>query len=789
MKFRILIAVLLLLAGINITYLIANEILIKFVNQFYVTDLNYGNILLTVDSVFIIIFMFVCFQQSKHTSHKFHEEGESYPLEVSTDTFQINTQIFIDHFPDFLCIKDNGGRWLGASKLYLKIFNLQDVDYIGKTDAELFHYSNANADILKVNFLQDRSAWHLKEPVKDTKVVVINRQKRTLETTRIPIFDKYHNELKIIVTGYFIDQNNKKNDSLEMLSKAFETSHLCLFFLDKDFRLSEVNTAFTSLTGYASSDLIGKPLSFIIKGKLNNLQTDFFSSNSKRLWSGDFRCLPKNMRDFAVKIDITAIPKEENTLVYFGSMLDITQQKQAEKRILKLSVYDELTGLLNRSMFYEQLRKFITSTKAGNAHAAIFVIDLDRFKVINESLGHDAGNELLKVIATRIRELIGANDIAARLSGDEFAIMMLTEQNYEQTVYAASIIAGKISQKLSEVIHVNHNEAVIGSSIGISIFPEDCRATEIALKAEALLKNADIARNNAKNQAKNSYQFYNKDFNSVSQDKLVMELNLRRAIAKNELQLYYQPQYEAHSRKLCGAEVLIRWFHNNEKMIPPDQFITLAEDTGLIIEIGYWILRTACQQLKTWLDAGLPLQQVSVNVSAQQFIDTNFLNLVQKALKESGLPPKHLELEITESMLIGDARFIDLQLQSVKRLGIKLALDDFGTGYSSLAYLKNFPIDVLKMDQSFVRGMTLDSKNARIACAIIEIGHSLKQLVIAEGVETKEQFDFLRKRGCDIIQGYYFSKPLGAEEMGEFLKADYDKFWVPVKKNPFIEDK
>jgi diguanylate cyclase (GGDEF)-like protein len=324
----------------------------------------------------------------------------------------------------------------------------------------------------------------------------------------------------------------------------------------------------------------------VVKGKLTHLQTDFFAGNPRRLWSGELICVTKTGRDFPVKLEVSAIIKENNDFVYFGSLLDITQQKQAEKRIIKLSYYDELTGLINRSMFYDRLRKFISSAKASNAHAAIFVIDLDRFKIINESLGHDAGNELLKVIATRLQELIGANDIAARLSGDEFAILMLTEQTYEQTVYAASIVAGKISQKLSEVIYVNNHEAVIGSSIGISIYPEDSRTTEMALKAEALLKNADIARNNAKNQAKNSYQFYNKDFNVISQDKLVMELNLRKAIAKNELQLYYQPQYESHSRKLCGAEVLIRWFQNNEKMIPPDQFITIAEDTGLIIEIG-----------------------------------------------------------------------------------------------------------------------------------------------------------------------------------------------------------
>jgi diguanylate cyclase (GGDEF)-like protein/PAS domain S-box-containing protein len=752
-------------------------------------ELPYENILLIINHILIIIFLFLYYQKIKHKPLG-HNKEESYSrVTVPIDAFHINTKTLIKHFPDVLCIKDNEGRWLGASDSYLEVFNLQDIDYVGKTDAELFYYSNSiNAELLQVNFIQDKSAWHLKKPIKETRIITIDKQKKTLELNRIPVFDNYGKEHKLIVTGCFVSFDDKKRNQLELLPKVFETCHLNLMFLDKDFRITEVNNAVKFTTEYASNDLIGKHISYIIKGKLTNLQTDFFLGNPKRLWSEELLCVSKSGRNFPVKLEISSLKKEDNSLIYFASLLDITQQKLAEKRIVKLSYYDGLTGLINRSMFYDRLRKFITSKKTGDAHAAIFVIDLDRFKIINESLGHDAGNELLKVIAVRLQELIGANDIAARLSGDEFAILMFTEQSYEQTVYAASIVAGKITQKLSEVIHLHNHEAVIGSSTGISIYPEDCRTTEMALKAEALLKCADIAKNNAKIQGKNSYQFYNKDFNTLSQDKLLMELNLRKAITKNELKLYYQPQYEAHSKKLCGAEVLIRWYHNNEKMIPPDQFITLAEDTGLIIDIGHWILRTACQQLKTWLDAGFPLQQVSVNVSGQQFNDTNFLTLVQKALDQSGLSAKHLELEITESMLIGDARFIDLQLNQLKRMGIKLALDDFGTGYSSLAYLKNFPIDVLKMDQSFVKGMTVDSKNARIACAIIEIGHSLKQLVIAEGVESKEQFDFLRKRGCDIIQGYYFSKPLDTEQMTEFLKKDYDQFWVPVSKNPFSNE-
>jgi|GEM_PF-733880 len=800
MKSKILIAIAVLFACCNVAYLIIKEffmgnfgngntsqleLLYQSLDAGYL-NLHYDNILLIANTVLIIALIFIYYKHTKKDPSDYHESDIYFPIDnISADSFQINAQMLINHFPDFLCIKDSDGRWLGASDTYLKIFNLQDIDYIGKTDAELFHYSNSNADILKVSFIQDKSAWHLREPVKETRIVIIGRQKRTLEITRIPIFDNRERELKLIVTGYFISLNDKKKNQLELLPKVIEFGHLSFLFLDKDFNITEISNACSLLTEYPSNELIGKPLSFIIKGKLTHLQTDFFTSTPRRLWSGELSCQPKKGRDFPVKLEISAIIKDDNSIVYFASLLDITQQKHAERRIIKLSYYDELTGLINRSMFYDRLRKFIATTKENNVHCTVFVIDLDRFKIINESLGHDAGNELLKIVAGRIMELLSSNDIAARLSGDEFGILMLSDKTYEETVYAATIVAGKISQRLSEVMYVRDHEAFIGSSIGIAIFPEDCRSTETTLKAEVLLKYADIARNNAKNQGKNNYQFYNQDHGNRSQDKLLMELKLRKAIAKNELQLYYQPQYEAHSKTLCGAEVLIRWLHNNEKMIPPDQFITLAEDTGLIIEIGYWILHTACHQLKQWLDAGYPLPQISVNVSAQQFNDSNFLTLVQKALDESGLKAEHLELELTESMLIGDARFIDLQLKQVKRMGIKLALDDFGTGYSSLSYLKNFPIDVLKMDQSFVKGMTIDSKNARIARAIIEIGHSLEQKVIAEGVESKEQFDFLRKYRCDIIQGYYFSKPLPCDEMTEFLKNDFDKFWIPVKRNPF----
>ncbi|MGR8952495.1 MAG: putative bifunctional diguanylate cyclase/phosphodiesterase, partial [Gammaproteobacteria bacterium] len=315
-----------------------------------------------------------------------------------------------------------------------------------------------------------------------------------------------------------------------------------------------------------------------------------------------------------------------------------------------------------------------------------------------------------------------------------------------------------------------------------SIFPEDGTTSEV------LLKNADIAMNEAKNIGRNNYQFYRRDFSVAVRDRLTMELDLRKAIARNELQLYFQPQYLAKDRLLCGAEVLIRWFQvvdGETRMVPPNLFIPVAEDSGLIVEIGKWILRSSCEQMKRWLEEAIPLPQISVNISARQFNDPDFLRLVEEALSDSGLPPEHLELEITESMLIGDIRRIELQLKRLKKMGIKLALDDFGTGYSSLSYLKNFPVDVLKIDQSFIREMTHDSRDANIARAIIEMGHSLGQKIVAEGVETEEQLRYLVRRECDIIQGYFFSPPLPGPKMSDLLHSQIANIGRPKSKSLF----
>lgn len=567
-----------------------------------------------------------------------------------------------------------------------------------------------------------------------------------------------------------INEAEQEENRLQSLSLVFKASPIGYALLDDQFHIKESNPAFLELSGYQQNDLKNQPLSLIVSGEdeinFSAVATGLSKNGSGKYWSSEVNCRPKNGRHFPCKLEITLTHDAKGKGLYFATLTDITRQKLDEKRIIKIAHYDDLTGLANRVMFYERLGQFLSTSQRYNLHAVIFFIDLDRFKAVNDNLGHDAGDELLKETAKRLLAITRKGDIVARLSGDEFAVLLLNEKSHEQAIYSASLIANKIIEKLSEVFCIHRREVFIGSSIGISIYPEDGEL------AEALIKNADIAMYEAKNKGRNNYQFYKKEFTAATQNRLALELNLRKAISNNELQLYYQPQYRAENKELCGAEVLIRWFqggHAQNQVIPANYFIPIAEDTGLIIELGKWVLQTACAQLKSWLNDGYHLRQVSVNISARQFSDPHFLQIVEKALNDADLAPEYLELEITESMLIGDTQRIELQLNQLKKMGITIALDDFGTGYTSLSYLKNFPIDILKIDQSFVRDITFNSKDARIARAIIDMGHSLGQKIVAEGVENEEQLAYLLDRDCDLIQGHYLSPPVPGDKLRELL--------------------
>jgi diguanylate cyclase (GGDEF)-like protein/PAS domain S-box-containing protein len=441
------------------------------------------------------------------------------------------------------------------------------------------------------------------------------------------------------------------------------------------------------------------------------------------------------------------------------------QRKHAEDQLRFIATHDPLTGLPNRAMFNERLRHALHQGVRYNRGLAVMFIDIDRFKVVNDTLGHSAGDRLLQNCAKRLTECLRESDIVARLGGDEFVVMI---ENFAGPRDAIAV-AQKILNGLVKPFFVDGQEFLMSASIGISTFPDD------GADMEALVKNADIAMYRAKDQGRNNYQFYSAQMNKHTFERLAMESSLRRAVERNEFLLHYQPKLDLRNGAISGVEALVRWNHPDWGMVSPAQFIPLAEETGLIVQIGEWVLKTACEQSRQWRDQGIPGVRVAVNLSARQFAQKTLLRDIAKTIAESGLTPESLELEITESLVMQNAEHATETLQKLKAMGIILSIDDFGTGYSSLAYLKRFPIDCIKVDRSFIKDIPIDPDDMAITKGVIALGHSLRLKVIAEGVETVEQRDFLQANGCDEFQGFFFSKPLPAEEVTTLLRNHMQK--------------
>ncbi len=436
------------------------------------------------------------------------------------------------------------------------------------------------------------------------------------------------------------------------------------------------------------------------------------------------------------------------------------QRKLAEDQLRHIATHDSLTELPNRSLFNERLRHALHQGTRYSRGIAVMFIDIDRFKVVNDSLGHGAGDRLLQDSAKRLTECLRESDTVARLGGDEFVVMV---ENFTAPKDAIAV-AQKVLTGLARPFFVDGQEFLMSASIGISTFPEDGK------DADTLLKNADIAMYRAKDQGRNNYQFYSAQMNKHTFERLAMESSLRRAIERDEFLLYYQPKLDLRTGAIAGVEALIRWKHPDWGMVSPAQFIPLAEETGLIVQIGDWVLRSACDQSRKWREQGIPPMRVAVNLSARQFTQKTLVSDVAKIIAQSGLTPDCLELEITESLVMHNPEGAAETLHKLRAMGISLSIDDFGTGYSSLAYLKRFPLDCIKIDRSFIKDIPTEADDMAITKGVIALGHSLRLKVVAEGVETVEQRDFLRSNDCDEIQGYLFSKPLPAEEVTALLK-------------------
>ncbi|MEJ6473388.1 bifunctional diguanylate cyclase/phosphodiesterase [Pseudoalteromonas piscicida] len=571
-------------------------------------------------------------------------------------------------------------------------------------------------------------------------------------------------EIKQLVDGLNqrITEKEIAEKAANRLSKAVAFSGTGVVLTNEHFQIEYVNPKMQEMTGYDEQHFIGSPLLSIISKDMAILIDDIdIDLRSRNYWRGDTMLAGERDAPIWVSLSVSPIREEGGAISsYVASAQDISFVKESQRKMEELAYFDTLTGLANRTFFRMQLRKSMALAERGHYAFALFYFDLDEFKRINDTLGHDAGDRLLLEVATRLKKRLRAEDTIARLGGDEFAVLLSGINERENAMEVANII----QKTLSEPIKLGNNEVIVSASIGITMAPFDSK------EEEQLLKHADLAMYQAKAKGRNTYHFYSQDLDAAANERLYIENELRTAIKAQQFTLHYQPQVNSQSGEVVGYEALIRWFHPTEGAIPPSKFIPIAEATGLIVELGAWVLEEACGFSHRLKVAG-KTPNVSINLSARQFKDAQLIKTLSDIIARTKIEPTHLHLELTESMLMGDVEAAIAQLKDIKALGVSLSIDDFGTGYSSLSYIKRFPVDVLKIDRSFVKDIPEDPNDMEITAAIIAMAQKLNLQVIAEGVETEAQMTFLAKNNCFIVQGYYYSAPLNESGIFRFAPA------------------
>lgn len=554
----------------------------------------------------------------------------------------------------------------------------------------------------------------------------------------------------------------------EQLTKIFDSTIEGIMITDQDHVIQSVNPAFETITGYARHEVMGKTPECLYSDRHD---TEFYAVIHEALkttgqWYGEIWRCRKDGTVYPEWVSNTALyDLKGNISQYVYLFIDITEQKKNEARIEYLAFHDELTGLPNRLLLNDRLTIALAQAKRNQWRAAVVFIDLDRFKNVNDRLGHDVGDRLLQGVTQRLKALTRVDDTLARLGGDEF-ILLLPKLDQNSGIHR---VVHKILASFKAPFLVDDHELHVTPSIGVSVYPEDGE------NGELLMKNSDIAMYHAKDQGRNAYQFYASSMNTPVVENLALESDLHKALKQQEFVLYYQPQADAKTGKIIGMEALIRWQHPKLGFVSPDRFIPLAEETGLIHDIGAWVLRTACEQNYRWQEQFGRHFRVAVNLSSRQFQQADLVEMILEALIYSRLNSTSLEIEVTEGLLLQDTSHNITNLRRLNDHGIQLSLDDFGTGYSSLSYLRLFPFETLKIDQSFVQEITQVHRSASIVRAIIAMAHNLKLKVVAEGVETPEQLAFLRSQQCDMVQGYLIGKPLPADDFYRLLKVNQTK--------------
>ncbi len=670
---------------------------------------------------------------------------------------QERIQYMLQSSPVAVCIVTNNGHHLVfANQCYCELINITQ-DELDSVDPRLFYRDHQDCDEIISYLSSGRNILNRLLPMEIPDL----GEKWVMASF---LHTEFQGEGAILVWLYDITERKQLEDQMLLANTVFYQTREAILVTDHNNNIISVNRAFTNVTGYRFDEVVGKNPSILSSGRHDKhfYQKMYHDLEKFGYWQGQIWDRRKNGEIYPKWLSISVTRDENNNFKnHIAIFNDITERIEAQEKIEYLAQHDPLTGLPNRVLLQDRFNHAAIAAERYHSRMAMLFLDLDNFKQINDNLGHEIGDQLLKQIADRLKSSVRANDTICRQGGDEFIILL---QDVKEQ-YTIASVAQKILDKVAEPYHFLDHDVSTSFSIGISLFPSD--GTEFSV----LQNKADTAMYHAKESGRNTYRFYTEKMDLDTLARFQMMNHLREAVRNNDFYLHYQPQIDILSGEVVGVEALIRWCHVEQGCVSPGHFIPAAEESGLIIPIGRWVMEEACRQAKRWHDSGLPKFSVAVNLSSLQFKRGNIFEMVYQVLMETGLDPQYLELELTESILLEDTDEVVQTIQKLKHLGVILSIDDFGTGYSSMAYLKKLKLDKLKIDQSFVRDIHEDMEDSAIVKAIIQLGKSLQLEVIAEGVESAEQLAFLKAHGCHQAQGYFIAHPVSSEEIEAFIRS------------------
>lgn len=663
------------------------------------------------------------------------------------------SRALLDSIPDPAWLLDNDGRYLAVNEAFCRYRGLPMGEVLGKTVFDLFPL--AEAQRLRAGQLE---VYKHRAPVRQLLWLLLDGVSRPFEFLRVPVYAGDGQPKGLAGVAWDMSERFEAEERQRLITHFFDHGNDAVLILDEQRCVLTLNKAVTAISGYELEDLRGKPPRFMLDDPQGNTMLDGIlqALDTHGAWRGELQALRKDGRPLFIDCNISAIRNDEGKVVNWAVFVsDLSERKAAEARIESLTHVDQLTELPNRQGFARLLGEWLESGKSGG----LIVIDLDQLGRINDVFGHAAGDVMLRRISARLRKTLRDGDVLGRLGGDQFGILV----GQEGRPLMAEVLARKLLDAIARPVRIEDSDIVITASAGICLLVED--GNDVA----TLLRNADAALHYAKSAGQSAFRFFAADMNVRMAEHLHLESDLRWALARHELSLHYQPQVDLRSGEIVAFECLLRWQHPELGMVSPVRFIPLAEESRLILPIGAWVLEEACRQNKAWQDAGLAPRVVAVNLSAIQFHSADIVAAVAGTLARTGLEARYLELEITESVIVEDPERVVRIMEELKAIGVGLSIDDFGTGYSSLAYLKRFPIDKIKIDRSFVRDLEHSANDAAIIRMVIGIAAELERKVIAEGVETVEQLEFLQRHNCDEYQGFYCSRPVPASQVPDLL--------------------